>query len=386
MANPIWEALGACLFTYSLTAFGAAFVFVLDTHGDPRKTGAVMAIAVGLMLAAVQELLSDCLKESASLGVWSWVPMASGFVVAVLCLVGIDWALSRQQPSADGGSAAAGGAGDGGAAASRSAGKGSSRGAAGAADGGVELVGGSLSNGGPAGNGGDLSDSDADIEQLRHARRMHRSDTDELDQVQLISAPSSSSATPGGASAAAAGGFGSPRSRDRDGERDAATPEEIRRAKLLVFALAVQHIPEALAMGVAFAAAAQPNGSMGAAVSLTIAIGLQDIPEGMAAALVLRRLDMTRRQSFFWGQATGWVQPVSGIVGAVAVLAVKAMLPYALAFAGAAMLFVIVRDMIPDCVTEADRLSPTVLSMLGFVVMTVTSMLFEQLVNATAAS
>lgn len=307
------------------------------------------------MLAAVQELLNDCLKESAGMGVWSWVPLASGFVVAVLALVLIDACLSGSEPD-DSDDQVASPSRPGETARDSEGG----RGGAGAVAG-VELA-------------VRESSGERDTHGDWHDRRMHRSASEEDDGVQLIASPS-------------VGPVGSAAHHTTSGE-DSSAPsrEEVRRAKLLVFALAVQHIPEALAMGVAFAAAAQPNGNMGAAISLTIAIGLQDIPEGMAAALVLRRLDYSRRKSFFWGQATGWVQPISGIIGAVAVLAVKAALPYALAFAGAAMLFVIIRDMVPDCITEADRLSPTVLAMLGFVVMTVTSMLFEELVDSSSAA
>ncbi len=163
-------------------------------------------------------------------------------------------------------------------------------------------------------------------------------------------------------------------------------PTEIRKAKLLVLALAVQHVPEALACGVAFAAAATHHdtdgdgATLGAALSLTLAIALQDIPEGAMAAFVLRNLGWSRRDSFVYGQATGLVQPLAGVLGAAAVLSVESILPYALAFASAAMLFVVVKDMVPDVLNgSSSRNSLTLIMMGAFVFMAVASSLIDQL-------
>lgn len=163
------------------------------------------------------------------------------------------------------------------------------------------------------------------------------------------------------------------------------TPEALRKAQLLVFALAVQHIPEALACGVAFAAvtpAADKDGdgaTLGSALSLTLAIGLQDIPEGMMAAFVLRNLGWSRWKAFVYGQLTGLVQPLAGMVGAAAVLAVQSALPYALAFASAAMLFVVVKDMVPDVLEgTSDRGFLTLVMMGAFVFMAAVSTLIDQ--------
>jgi len=88
---------------------------------------------------------------------------------------------------------------------------------------------------------------------------------------------------------------------------------------------------------------------------------------------------MSKRKSFLFGQATGLVQPLSGMLGALAVMAVKAALPYALAFAGACMLFVVVKDMLPDAMKGEDRMLPTLMVMLGFVVMMVATVLINRL-------
>lgn len=162
-------------------------------------------------------------------------------------------------------------------------------------------------------------------------------------------------------------------------------PAEVRKAKLLVFALAVQHVPEALACGVAFAAVAThqdtdgDGATLGAALSLTLAIGLQDIPEGAMAAFVLRNLGWSRWDSFLYGQATGLVQPLAGVLGAAAVLGVRSILPYALAFASAAMLFVVVKDMVPDVLGGSSSRNALTLIMMGaFVFMAVASSLIDQ--------
>ena len=99
----------------------------------------------------------------------------------------------------------------------------------------------------------------------------------------------------------------------------------------------------------------------------------------MAAALVLRQLGTSKWKSFLFGQATGMVQPVSGVLGALAVIAVRAALPYALAFAGACMLFVVVKDMLPDCMKGEDRTLPTLMVMVGFAVMLIATVLINSL-------
>ncbi len=143
-----------------------------------------------------------------------------------------------------------------------------------------------------------------------------------------------------------------------------------RRSVLLVSAITLHNIPEGLAVGVAFGAAAAgiPGASIGAAVALAIGIGLQNFPEGTAVAMPLRREGMSRSRSFFYGQLSAVVEPVAGIIGAAAVVLAKPILPYALAFAAGAMIFVVAEELIP----EAKRGSPDIAAlalMVGFAVM-----------------
>ena len=136
----------------------------------------------------------------------------------------------------------------------------------------------------------------------------------------------------------------------------------VARGRLMVLTLALQHIPEALACGVAFAAvdAAQSEAAAdeawATALALTAAIALQDIPEGAMAAVVCRaHLGYSAKKAFFVGQLTGALQPLCGVLGALAVLAVQAILPHALVFAAAAMLFVVLRDMMPDVLESPEH-------------------------------
>ena len=126
------------------------------------------------------------------------------------------------------------------------------------------------------------------------------------------------------------------------------------RSVLLVSAITLHNIPEGLAVGVAFGAvahatdAAQAAQLLGGGIALAIGIGLQNFPEGMAVAMPLRREGMKRSKCFFYGQASGMVEPISGVLGAWAVLAIAPLLPYALAFAAGAMIFVVVEELIPE--------------------------------------
>jgi len=144
------------------------------------------------------------------------------------------------------------------------------------------------------------------------------------------------------------------------------------RSTLLVLAITLHNIPEGLAVGVAFGAVAAdlPSATMGGAIALAIGIGLQNFPEGAAVALPLRREGMSRRKSFFMGQASGIVEPVAGVAGAAFVLHMQGFLPYALCFAAGAMIFVVVEELIPESQrNEANIDLVTMATMVGFAVM-----------------
>ncbi|MFZ3069919.1 MAG: ZIP family metal transporter [Anaerolineaceae bacterium] len=145
------------------------------------------------------------------------------------------------------------------------------------------------------------------------------------------------------------------------------------RSVLLVFAITLHNIPEGLAVGVAFGTAAVglQNASLSSAIALAIGIGIQNFPEGMAVSVPLRRENMSRGKAFFYGQLSGVVEPIAAVIGAAAVLSMKNILPYALAFAAGAMIYVVAEELIPESKRDpADHSDiPTIGVMLGFAVM-----------------
>jgi zinc transporter, ZIP family len=134
---------------------------------------------------------------------------------------------------------------------------------------------------------------------------------------------------------------------------------------LLVLAITLHNIPEGLAVGVLFGgvAAGIPEASIAGAVTLAIGIGIQNFPEGIAVSMPLRRMGMSRWKSFLYGQSSAIVEPIAGVIGAVAVTFFTPLLPYALAFAAGAMIFVVVEEVIPE--TQQDK--NTDIATLGFI-------------------
>jgi ZIP family zinc transporter len=144
-----------------------------------------------------------------------------------------------------------------------------------------------------------------------------------------------------------------------------------RRSVLLVLAITLHNVPEGLAVGVAFGAlgAELPSATLAGAVALALGIGIQNFPEGAAVSIPLRREGMSRLKSFWYGQLSGTVEPMAGVIGAVAVVLMRPILPYALAFAAGAMIFVVVEELIPESQLSSDTNISTIGAMLGFAVM-----------------
>jgi ZIP family zinc transporter len=147
-----------------------------------------------------------------------------------------------------------------------------------------------------------------------------------------------------------------------------------KRSILLVLAITLHNIPEGLAVGVAFGAVASglPSASITGAVALALGIGIQNFPEGAAVSLALRREGVSCAKSFWYGQLSGGVEPVAAVLGAVAVLIMQPILPYALAFAAGAMIYVVVEELIPEAQQGDDGTKTdiaTIGCMLGFAVM-----------------
>ncbi len=147
-----------------------------------------------------------------------------------------------------------------------------------------------------------------------------------------------------------------------------------RRTTLLVMAITLHNIPEGLAVGVAFGALASGvdvgNGAtLAGAVTLAIGIGLQNFPEGLSVAMPLRREGVSRLKSFWYGQLSAAVEPVAAVVGALAVVVISPILPYALAFAAGAMLYVVIEELVPESQNGIHTDLATTGTLLGFVVM-----------------
>jgi len=142
------------------------------------------------------------------------------------------------------------------------------------------------------------------------------------------------------------------------------------RSMLLISAITLHNIPEGLAVGVAFGAAASGDG-IGAAIALAIGIGMQNFPEGAAVSLPLRREGLSRKESFWWGQLSALVEPIAAVLGAAVVVYMDPLLPYALAFAAGAMIFVVVEELVPEAHRGGHGDIATMGVMVGFSVMMV---------------
>jgi ZIP family zinc transporter len=150
------------------------------------------------------------------------------------------------------------------------------------------------------------------------------------------------------------------------------------RSTLLVLAITLHNIPEGLAVGVAFGALAAgvPPATLAGAVALAIGIGIQNFPEGLAVSMPLRREGMSRLKSFWYGQLSAVVEPISGVIGAMAVILAQPILPYALSFAAGAMIFVVVEELVPESQRGGNTEVATAGAMIGFAVMMVLDVAF----------
>ncbi|MFB6306991.1 MAG: ZIP family metal transporter, partial [Flavobacteriales bacterium] len=145
----------------------------------------------------------------------------------------------------------------------------------------------------------------------------------------------------------------------------------LKRTSLLVIAITLHNIPEGLAVGVAFGALAHdlPHAELGGAIALALGIGLQNFPEGIAVSMPIRRHGASRGRSFWFGQMSAIVEPIAGVIGALTVLWIEPVLPYALAFAAGAMIYVVIEEVVPE--TQRDKYTDfaTMGFIIGFIIM-----------------
>jgi len=143
------------------------------------------------------------------------------------------------------------------------------------------------------------------------------------------------------------------------------------RSILLVLAITIHNIPEGMAIGVAFGAAAAgiPGASVAGAIALALGIGIQNFPEGLAISAPLRREGLSNMKSWWFGQLSAVVEPLGAIIGAAAVTSMHQILPYALSFAAGAMIYVVIEELIPESQQGESTDISTAGAMLGFTVM-----------------
>jgi ZIP family zinc transporter len=143
------------------------------------------------------------------------------------------------------------------------------------------------------------------------------------------------------------------------------------RSVLLVLAITLHNIPEGLAVGVAFGAVAfdLPSASLAGALALALGIGIQNFPEGAAVSVPLRREGLSRFKCFWYAQISGAVEPIAAVIGVLLVVSMRPILPYALAFAAGAMIYVVVEELIPAAQQDNNTDTATIGTMIGFAVM-----------------
>ena len=160
---------------------------------------------------------------------------------------------------------------------------------------------------------------------------------------------------------------------DRMEKRGAGMSDNRKRCLMLVTSITLHNIPEGLAVGVAFGSLAYgiEGATLAAACLLALGIGLQNFPEGTAVSVPLRREGASRGKAFFWGQLSGAVEPVAGVLGAILVLKARYLLPYLLAFAAGAMIYVVVEELIPESQSNKKKEVMALFTLIGFSVMMV---------------
>lgn len=148
-------------------------------------------------------------------------------------------------------------------------------------------------------------------------------------------------------------------------------PTTLHQSTLLVLAITLHNIPEGLAIGVAFGAVAAgiPAATLAGAIALAVGIGIQNFPEGLAISMPLRREGMSRIRSFWYGQLSAVVEPVAAVLGALVVLTMRSLLPFALAFAAGAMVFVVIEEVIPESLHHGFEGTATGGFLAGFLIM-----------------
>lgn len=314
--SPVTQALLGTLFTWALTAAGAALVFVFSSR-QKRILDGSLGFAAGVMLAASYwSLLApaiDMAEDSGKYGQFAFVPVAVGFTLGAAFVYFADLAMPLLGVASDPHTALA-------------------------------LSPDSKLN----------KDSDFQLTE-EMSIRIDKLENGDVHQRKRGSHSSSGEGQETGSK-----------------QQEAATRagSSWRRILLLILAITIHNIPEGLAVGVGFGAIGKTStATFESARNLAIGIGIQNFPEGLAVSLPLRGSGVSTWKAFWYGQLSGMVEPVAGLLGAVAVVLAEPLLPYALAFAAGAMVYVVVDDIIPEAQVSGNGKLASWTSILGFVVM-----------------
>lgn len=144
-----------------------------------------------------------------------------------------------------------------------------------------------------------------------------------------------------------------------------------KRSLMLILSITLHNIPEGLAVGVAFGSVGVLGSSLSSAILLALGIGLQNFPEGSAVSIPLLREGYSKKKAFFYGQLSGIVEPISGVLGALLVLFMQRLLPFLLSFAAGAMIYVVVEELIPESQSNERKDLMALFTLIGFSVMMV---------------
>ncbi|KAM4527067.1 zinc transporter ZIP11 isoform 1-T1 [Fundulus diaphanus] len=327
--SPVTQALLGTLFTWGLTAAGAALVFVFSSR-QKRILDGSLGFAAGVMLAASYwSLLApaiDMAEDSGKYGSFAFVPVAVGFTLGAAFVYFADLALPLLGVGADPHTALALPP--------------DSKLAKEKAEDSFFQLPDSDEMSIRIGRAGPLTDKieNGDVYQRRRGPNSGHSDGQETGS--------------------------------KTSEGVGQTGNSWRRILLLILAITIHNIPEGLAVGVAFGAIGKTSAAtFESARNLAIGIGIQNFPEGLAVSLPLRGSGVSTWTAFWYGQLSGMVEPIAGLLGAVAVVLAEPLLPYALAFAAGAMVYVVVDDIIPEAQVSGNGRLASWTSILGFVVM-----------------
>ena len=150
-----------------------------------------------------------------------------------------------------------------------------------------------------------------------------------------------------------------------------------KRSIMLILSITIHNIPEGLAVGVAFGSVMYglEGASILSAIALAIGIGIQNFPEGTAVSVPLRREGISRKKAFFLGQLSGIVEPIAGVIGAILVLKVRIILPFLLAFAAGAMIYVVAQELIPESQSNKRKSLISMCTLIGFSLMMILDVL-----------